>query len=354
MQRFLLGILLSFITFCAFGQSNTFPSSGAVGIGTTSPISGTSLTVTNGHINYSSSYYLYSGRLYLQGTNSTNNNHTRANFSSNVYWDNTVTNGNGGTGGWVLQDNATSTDFAMIRMESGGQIGFFNKVSEGSSLSNYPYPDNQSGATSMETYRRFTIKNTGRIGIGTANPGAFLEISGDVTAIPHLIFTNTISGNKKWQLTGSANDFTITETGVGTRMWFQAGGNIGIGTANPKSLLAVNGTVTAKKIVVTQDASFWADYVFAPGYKLRSLPAVASYIKTNGHLPDVPSAAEVAKNGVDVSSTQANLLQKIEELTLYAIDQDKKIAAQAQLLKEQQALLLELQKQMDEIKAGKK
>lgn len=346
MQRFLLGILLSFTTFCAFGQSNTFPSSGAVGIGTTSPISGTSLTVTNGHINYSSSYYLYSGRLYLQGTNSTNNNHTRANFSSNIYWDNT-------NGVWALQDYTNSTDFAMLRMEVGGQIGFFSKVSEtgplNSANNNYPYSD-----ATMETFRRFTIKNTGRIGIGTANPGAFLEISGDVTAIPHLIFTNTISGNKKWQLTGSANDFTITETGVGTRMWFQAGGNIGIGTANPKSLLAVNGTVTAKKIVVTQDASFWADYVFAPNYKLRSLPAVAEYIKTNGHLPDVPSAADVAKNGVDVSSTQANLLQKIEELTLYAIDQDKKIAAQAQLLKEQQALLLELQKQMDEIKAGKK
>ncbi|HTJ14108.1 MAG TPA: hypothetical protein VL547_18850, partial [Dinghuibacter sp.] len=68
-------------------------------------------------------------------------------------------------------------------------------------------------------------------------------------------------------------------------------GNVGIGTQNPQSLLAVAGTVTAKQVTVTTTG--WSDFVFAPGYVLPSLDSVAAYAQQHRHLPGIPSAAEV-------------------------------------------------------------
>ena len=89
--------------------------------------------------------------------------------------------------------------------------------------------------------------------------------------------------------------------------------------------LDVNGTVHAKEVKI--DLNGWADFVFAPDYKLRTLSEVEQHIKENGHLPEVPSAAEMQENGLSVSEMQTKLLQKVEELTLYVIEQNKKIEA---------------------------
>lgn len=153
---------------------------------------------------------------------------------------------------------------------------------------------------------------------------------------------------------------------VSNAMYVNTAGNIGIGTTNPQSSLAVNGTLTTKKVVVTQVG--WSDYVFEPSYKLRSLGSVEAYINTNKHLPDVPSAKDIAQNGIDISNIQSTLLRKIEELTLYAIAQEKKhqqtlarveaqnkaIAAQQDLLQRQQSAIEELKKAMERLKVGKK
>jgi len=79
----------------------------------------------------------------------------------------------------------------------------------------------------------------------------------------------------------------------------------------------------------------WADYVFDKNYRLPSLAETADYIKQNKHLPGIPAAAEVQQNGIDVGENQAALLKKIEELTLYVIEQDKKMQAQNAELKKQ-------------------
>lgn len=103
--------------------------------------------------------------------------------------------------------------------------------------------------------------------------------------------------------------------------------NLGLGTAefldngNGKAYrLSVDGRIRAREVKVY---SGWADHVFAPDYDLMPLSAVESFIAKHGHLPGVPSAADVAANGVDVGETQALLLEKIEELTLHLIRLEK-------------------------------
>jgi hypothetical protein len=108
-------------------------------------------------------------------------------------------------------------------------------------------------------------------------------------------------------------------------MRITANGDVGIGTINPQAKLAVKGNIFAEKIKVTLAASDWPDYVFYKSYSLKPLADIERFIKQNHHLPEVPSAAEVKQNGLDLGDNQATLLKKIEELTLYLIEQNKKI-----------------------------
>jgi hypothetical protein len=100
-------------------------------------------------------------------------------------------------------------------------------------------------------------------------------------------------------------------------------GNVGIGTMSPGNYkLAVEGILGAREVVVT--TSPWADYVFRPGYRLQSLNEVSAYIQANGHLPEIPTEAEVKEKGISVGEMQAKLLAKIEELTLHMIELEAK------------------------------
>jgi hypothetical protein len=90
-------------------------------------------------------------------------------------------------------------------------------------------------------------------------------------------------------------------------------------------LYVENGILTEKVKVALKSTTQWADFVFAPQYKLRSLSDVETFIKKNHHLPDVPSAEKVAKDGLDLADMMKIQMQKIEELTLYLINQQKEI-----------------------------
>ncbi len=126
-------------------------------------------------------------------------------------------------------------------------------------------------------------------------------------------------------------------------------GSVGIGTTTTGThKLAVEGSIGARKVKVT--ASGWADFVFAPEYKLPSLPELEHYIKANRHLPEIPSAKEVAQDGLDLGEMNKKLLQKVEELTLYIIDQHKQMEEQQAANQSQQAMLMKQQQQIDELK----
>ena len=93
---------------------------------------------------------------------------------------------------------------------------------------------------------------------------------------------------------------------------------------NPvRSSLAVNGTIKSKKLLLSPDG--WADYVFDSTYRLPQLEEVEDYIHKEHHLPGIPSAAAIQKDSLDVGAGQAALLKKVEELTLYTIEQKKEI-----------------------------
>jgi hypothetical protein len=109
-------------------------------------------------------------------------------------------------------------------------------------------------------------------------------------------------------------------------MRIEANGNVGIGTSIPDAKLAVNGTIHSKEVKV--DLTGWPDYVFQPLYKLPTLLEVKNYIDQNQHLPDMTSEAEVAKNGINLGEIVKVQTKKIEELTLYAIDQQKQLEQQ--------------------------
>lgn len=122
-----------------------------------------------------------------------------------------------------------------------------------------------------------------------------------------------------------SNQTTLQLNGSGTS--FFTGGAVAIGTMNPGSnKLAVEGTIGARQVVVTTTNPF-PDYVFAPGYNLPPLDSLARYINRYHHLPDLPTADSVEKKGLDLGTSQVELVKKVEELTLYIIEQNRKMAA---------------------------
>jgi len=97
-------------------------------------------------------------------------------------------------------------------------------------------------------------------------------------------------------------------------------GSVGIGTTSPQHLLHVAGTIGAEQLIVSATG---ADYVFDPGYRLASLGEVAAYVNANRHLPGIPSAEEMKRDGVSVGDMQTKLLAKVEELTLHMVELEK-------------------------------
>jgi hypothetical protein len=109
-------------------------------------------------------------------------------------------------------------------------------------------------------------------------------------------------------------------------------------TGNYK-LYVEGGILTEKVKVALRSTPNWADYVFADDYQLKSLKEVETFIKENKHLPGIESAQELVENGLDLGEMQAKQMGKIEELTLYIIEQDKKLEQQSKDIEELKALV---------------
>jgi len=193
----------------------------------------------------------------------------------------------------------------------------------------------------------------GNVGIGTTAPAAPLDvyhpssprlyISGPGGTSPYLAFhqNGTEVGYIQYLESGSTDLLDIQSDGdivlktAGEKVRVLHNGNVGIGTTSPSHKLAVNGTIKTKAVIV--ETTGWADHVFADDYRLAPLDEVEAHIRAKRHLPGIPSAAEVAQQGISVGEMQARLLEKIEELTLHQIEQAKRLDAQANQLEAQTA-----------------
>jgi hypothetical protein len=146
------------------------------------------------------------------------------------------------------------------------------------------------------------------------NAGAKIQLESGVFKIGKgsnggsiVIDANQVSGTKRFYLS-KANQF-----------------NFGTGIFAFGYTLSVEGKVIATDFT-TQSIGTWPDYVFAPGYQLRPLSELRNFIKTNQHLPNIPPAAEIEKNGVQLGDMSKKLMEKVEELTLYILQLEERLA----------------------------
>ncbi|MDQ0638307.1 hypothetical protein QF042_001872 [Pedobacter sp. W3I1] len=167
-----------------------------------------------------------------------------------------------------------------------------------------------------------------------------LSVTGnDLTVNKFLPMTN------EWELyVGNIRD---SENGASIAIKALANGNVGIGTTNPQDKLTVAGNIGAREIKVSTHAG--ADFVFEPTFKLPDLSDLEKFVKTNKHLPEIPTAKQMVENGVNLGELNIKLLQKVEELTLHLIEKDKQLNVQGRQVTKLETKLAQQDKVLQEI-----
>jgi hypothetical protein len=155
------------------------------------------------------------------------------------------------------------------------------------------------------------------------------DIDGVYPSYPWWISVNAKNGTNGWGAFNiwSCNDAELTGTEdpqMVRKFSILRNGNVGIGVDEPAEKLVVDGTICAKEVKVSITGPCWPDYVFDDGYELIPLNILESMIRERRALPGIPKAEDIDKYGVELGDMQAKLLQKIEEMTLYLIELEKK------------------------------
>jgi len=276
--------------------------------------------------------------------------------------------------------NATYTSSGNVRIEQG--FSSFLNFNANGSISFETSDTGAAGSSIVTTNNNLILTANGDVGIGTKNPNAKLDVSGQIMATSANINGITyINGNLGVGFSNPTHKLHV----VGNTYF---DGNVGIGTSNPQAKLQItannatginiehttatdwnyasyikvnndltkalairntttnsdvfvvygNGVLSTKKIfaekievLLSCVGSYWYDHVFESNYNLRPLSELEQFIKQNHHLPEIPTAQEIQENGIDLGDMQGKLLLKIEELTLYVIELEKQIKELQQL-----------------------
>jgi hypothetical protein len=314
----------------SLGNSQVFDNGTDVGIGTSVPYAKLEVKTTAANSNVINASGFYSGwdanrfnSLSIKhqlGLSSDGND-----IAGLTYW-----NDGNILGGGLTSGNRLICNFG----NSGGQYNFLRIQNPSSNYPNFAFElSSYVGSTSS-----FWHNQSGHRMLAWNMP----MIIGAVGSYPLKIYSDAGSENRPADIFVFGNKVGIgTETpsaklDVNGNIF--SSGKIAIGTNDITKIgthsLAVNGSALFTKAVVKLTTN-WPDYVFSNEYKLPTIKELENYILENRHLPEVPVAAEVEKNGIDLGANQALLLKKIEELTLIIINQDKRILSMEKLLKKQ-------------------
>lgn len=327
----LISVLLSISGSFVFSQTNIFPTSGNVGIGTVSPATKLAIQANSNDnlisfLNSSGTTRSYIGTAVVSGQMIPGSaasdliirtESQKIMFSADAGTTAHMTlgvNGNIGIG--------TSTPLEKLHIQNGNFLVSSNNYTTNTimgavKISHTAYPAAYAGIAGMTngggvdqldllfytafgsaTEKMRIMSNSGYVGIGTATPAAKLDVNGNI--------------------------FSNGKVAIGTTDLVKIGTNS----------LAVNGSAIFTKAKVAIYATAWPDYVFSPNYKLTTLDSLEQFIQLNKHLPEMPTAQDVEKNGLDLGDNQTLLLKKIEELTLIVIEQNKRIERLESKLKE--------------------
>ncbi|MDG3581258.1 hypothetical protein [Galbibacter pacificus] len=309
MTKDFINTVMVLLPLLAFSQSNIFPGSGNVGVGVDNPI-GKLEIIKNSDL--SSSLSMPNSSLLLRSG--------LEDYSATLRFG---VDGNNMKAVIQTQQTTSAAKYDLLINPYGGNVGIGTKSPLGKlHLKGDLYLD---GTESVNGWARTRVHWKGHSLIFGTLPGRYahnlIELKPGGSTSGELY-----SSMEFYQAIGENNHEKririISHSGYPT--FFNAG-NVGIGTEDPGSWkLAVNGKIRAKEVKVETS---WSDFVFENDYELPTLEEVEKHIQEKGHLKDIPSDKEVAKEGIYLGEMDAKLLQKIEELTLYIIEQNKRIEA---------------------------
>ena len=254
----------------------------------------------------------------------------------------------------------TNTDEQTLSL-NGNVLSILN----GNSVTLPAHTDNDSQTLSVSG-NTLSISGGNSITIPTPTfaviPGTNTTISGNgsvatpfqINAVDTSLYANdgvinqatTTGNNRKVNLNNRNLWFDTTNSTAHGKLYIGSNPNYTSTTGNYK-LFVEGGIMTEKVKVALRSSSNWADYVFEKDYNLMSLSEVEKFVNENKHLPGIQSAKELAENGIDLGEMQSKQMEKIEELTLYIIDQNKKLLQQndeIQVLKSQMSELIQKMK----------
>jgi len=352
MKKISLSLMaIAFIVNFSYAQ-NTFPTSGNVGIGTTSPAQPLTIPISANAQGISLGTYssLSAGQFAFVGITG----------ADGTFNGGSLTSGDNGAAGMAIVHTSggygNSAELAFVTHNNG-----------------------------LDSRERVRIDRIGNVGIGTTNPQQLLNINSGAapTASQFRITSNNLGSL-------SALSYSPDNTSIGFDVDYAAGswiarnstvawlyksagqlqiigsagntvggnapqnqlldinlssGNVGIGTSNPDQKLTVKGSIHSQEVIV--DMSVLPDYIFKPTYHLPTLTEVKTYIDQNHHLPEMPSAEQVEKDGLSLGDMNAKLLKKVEELTLYLIEKDKTITDQQRQLTSQKEQINLINQQLE-------
>ncbi|MCE1169425.1 MAG: hypothetical protein LWX70_15170 [Sphingobacteriia bacterium] len=262
-----------------------------------------------------------------------------------------------------------STDSVTFKFEPGRTFPVsFNNTSEASPFQFWTMRDNNNPIDNNDEIKSGEMAGYSRILAFAINPNGQIEsksavfqnsVTTNTITAYNVVFSQKLVSSALRLSTGAREGKILVSDNLGNASWLEPAQlqtttsywklnasaktiytdslKVGILTSNVGSYtLAVNGIIGCKELKIETSSSAWPDYVFSVDYHLPSLKEVEQFVKTFRHLPELPSAEKIENEGIDIGKMQATLLKKIEELTLYLIEQQKIIDNQQEVLTSQQ------------------